>query len=310
MDSSGDVILGPGWTSRPRSLRSQRTVPPGSDVGEGPLRRGQTGSSHQHRATGCGEDDRQDEARRDGDEPPLTGSEVHEARAASQRRSPLRGHRHAQHPLPGHGASRGRRPLRLHPPPRGRRRRGNRQAPLCPDRARRGVLPSAPRGAPGPETRKRGVLSPAGGGEADGLWVQQLIPTRDDVGHELRVAGVLGSRDSAGRRVRRSGCGYLVSRGDPVHVGVWSSSVPGNQRQRDSGDDSRLSLLRPRTRFRRLQGSDLQDAPEGSVLPGFARRDRGPRLAARAGQRPAQPGGAASLALGGPLTEFSPLRSA
>lgn len=36
---------------------------------------------------------------------------------------------------------------------------------------------------------------------------------------------------------------YLVSGGDPLHAGVWSPSLPGNQRQRDSGHDFGLSLL-------------------------------------------------------------------
>lgn len=72
--------LSPARTSRPqeqpRSLWSQRTVPSGSDVGQGALCCGQTGSSYQHWATGCCQDDWQDKTWCYGNKPPLTGSEV------------------------------------------------------------------------------------------------------------------------------------------------------------------------------------------------------------------------------------------
>lgn len=48
-------------------------------------------------------------------------------------------------------------------------------------------------------------------------------------------------------------CRYLVSWRDPVHAGVWSPSVSGNQWQWNSGHDSGLSLLHPRARLRWLQ---------------------------------------------------------
>lgn len=72
--------LRPGWTSRPQeqpqSLWPQRTVPSGSDIGQGALCCGQTGSSFEHRATGCCQDDWQDKTWCYGNKPPLTGSEV------------------------------------------------------------------------------------------------------------------------------------------------------------------------------------------------------------------------------------------
>lgn len=134
--------------------------------------------------------------------------QMHEAGAASQRGSPLRGHRHTHHSLPGDGTGWGRWPLRLHPPPRGRCGRGHRQASLRPDCACCVLLPPAARSAPGPEAWERGFLPSARRRQAHWLWVQQLIPARDDAGHQLWVAGIFCSWDSAGRRVRCSGCGW------------------------------------------------------------------------------------------------------
>lgn len=56
--------------------------------------------------------------------------------------------------------------------------------------------------------------------------------------------------------------------------------------------------------------SDLPDAPEGPASPRHPGGDRGSRLAAGSGQRAAQPGGPAALALGGPVAQLAALGGA
>lgn len=66
---------------------------------------------------------------------------------------------------------------------------------------------------------------------------------------------------------------YLVSGGDPLHAGVWSPSLPGNQRQRDSGHDFGLSLLHSWTCVWRVQRvSKVLDYNQGPLRPDLQRK--------------------------------------
>lgn len=66
---------------------------------------------------------------------------------------------------------------------------------------------------------------------------------------------------------------YLVSGGDPLHAGVWSPSLPGNQRQRDSGHDFGLSLLHSWTCVWRVQRvSKVLAYNQGPLRPDLQRK--------------------------------------
>lgn len=79
------------------------------------------------------------------------------------------------------------------------------QVLLCPNRPRHLLLPPAPRGSQGPEAWKCCFLREAGRRQAHRLRLQQPLPARKDAEHVLRLAGLLGSWNTAGGRVRRSG---------------------------------------------------------------------------------------------------------
>lgn len=77
-----------------------------------------------------------------------------------------------------------------------------RQVLLRPNCPRHFLLPPAARGPQGPEAGERGVLRETRRGQADRLRLQQPLSAGEDPQHVLWLAGLLRSRNPAGRRVR------------------------------------------------------------------------------------------------------------